>query len=107
MRASAPSSVKPFKLVQRWGTPGAVRLVSAISGMSVVPSSAAITAVAAPLWMQCAQGYSGCLELGGRVAVDVAIADRGDRPPELVVILGVEHRDRGVGQGYRDERHEP
>jgi len=55
--------------------------------MSVEPSTDSMTATAAPLSMQCAHGYSGCsgvLSIGcqvarvpGRVAVEVAVADRG------------------------------
>jgi len=39
-------------LVQRWVTPGAVALVTAISGMSIVPSAALITPATVPLRMQ-------------------------------------------------------
>ena len=43
----------------------------------------------------------------GIVAVGVAGPDRGDRPPELEVVLGVEARDERVGVGDLDHRHEP
>ena len=41
------------------------------------------------------------------VAVGVAGADRRHRPPEGVVVLGVEAGDQGVGVRHRDHRHEP
>ena len=41
------------------------------------------------------------------VAVGVAGADGGDRPPERVGVLGVEAGDEGVGVGDRAHRHEP
>src|SRR4029077_516251 len=52
-------------------TPGAVGLVNAISGMSAVPNTALTTPTTAPLWMQCAHGYSGgigVLSIGCQVA---------------------------------------
>src|SRR5262249_39193 len=49
----------------------------------------------------------GRIALGGRVAVDVTVADCGDRSPELVVIFGVEERHGAVGLRHRVERHEP
>lgn len=42
------------------------------------------------------------IALRGVVAVQVAIADRGDRSPEAVVVLGVEHRDQRVVDSLRD-----
>src|ERR1700740_69038 len=73
MRALAISSVKAVMLVQRWVTPGAVGLVSAISGMSTVPSAALTTPATLPLWMQCAHGYSGCIGVG---AIGCQVASR-------------------------------
>ncbi len=57
--------------VQRCATPGAVKLVIKISGMSVEPSTDSMRATAALLSMQCAHGYSGCsgvLSIGSQVA---------------------------------------
>ena len=74
-------------------TPGAVGVLMATSGMSVVPSTFAMTVVTAPLTMQWAQGYSGCngvLSIGRsrrplrcRIVVDVAIANSGHRSPKI------------------------
>src|SRR5262245_41739870 len=49
---------------------------------------------------------TGCLTLCRRVAIDVAITNRGDRPPEIVMIFGVQHRDKCVIEAKRHERHE-
>ena len=51
-------------VVKRWTTPGSAGFVSAISGTSSVPSTALTTPATAPLWMQCEQGYSGCIGVG-------------------------------------------
>src|ERR1700694_3738394 len=100
MRAFATSSVKVAMLVQRWMTPGVAGLVSATSGMSSPPSTALTTAATLPLWMQCEHGYSGCIGVlasgcqvgsGGRVAIDIAVANCRDRPPEVVMVFGVQH----------------
>ena len=67
---------------------------------------------------ECALGYSGWFGVpeqrrprgiahGRLVAVRVAGADRGDRPPERVVVLRVEAGDESVGVGHGDHRHEP
>src|SRR6516225_9321630 len=48
-------------LVQRWVTPGAVGLVMLTSGISAVPNAASTAAATAPLMVQCAHGYSGCI----------------------------------------------
>src|SRR6516164_8164080 len=48
-------------LVQRWVTPGAVALVMLTSGISGVPSTPSTAAARAPLMVQCAHGYSGCI----------------------------------------------
>src|SRR5712671_1855505 len=73
MRALAISSANAVMLVQRRVTPGAVGLVSAISGMSALPSTAVTTAATLPLWMQCAHGYSGCI---GVLAIGCQVASR-------------------------------
>ena len=44
---------------------------------------------------------------GGVVAVDVAVADRRDRPPELVVVLGLEDADQRVVHRLRHRRVQP
>ena len=48
----------------------------------------------------------GRIALGCGIAIDVAIANGCNRTPELVVILCVHHRDIGIGQRHRGERHE-
>src|SRR6266446_4543203 len=73
MRAFATSSVKAVMLVHRWVTPGAVGLVMAISGMSDVPSAALTTPATAPLRMQWAHGYSGCI---GVLSIGCQVASR-------------------------------
>src|ERR1700704_5216579 len=73
MRAFAISSVKAVMLVQPRVTPGAVGLVIAIWGTSAVPSTALTTPATLPLWMQCAQGYSGCI---GVLAIGCQVASR-------------------------------
>src|SRR5439155_13449185 len=45
--------------------------------------------------------------LSRRVAVVVAIADGGDRSPEVVVVLGVQYSNDRIGDPNRDQRHEP
>src|SRR5450631_2033585 len=49
----------------------------------------------------------GCLTIGGRVAMDIAVANCGDRPPEVVMILGVQHSDNCVVEPNRHECHKP
>ena len=44
---------------------------------------------------------------GGVVAVDVAVADRRDRTPELVVVLGLEDADQRVVHRLRHRRVQP
>src|SRR3981081_2755419 len=117
MRAFATSSVKVAMLVQRWMTPGVAGLVSATSGMSSPPSTALTTAARLPLWMECEHGYSGCigvlasglpgcLTIGGRVAIDIAVANCRNRPPEVVMVFSVQHSDDRVVESNRLERHE-
>src|ERR1700681_3070360 len=108
MRAFATSSVKAAMLVQRWMTPGVAGLVSATSGMSSPPSTALTTAATLPLWMHRRGGerLPGCLTIGGRVAIDIAVANCRDRPPEVVMVFGVQHSDDRVVESNRLERHE-
>ena len=42
-----------------------------------------------------------------RVAVGVRAADRGDRPPVVVVVLGVEGADVAVGKGHVEQGEQP
>src|SRR5215813_4295909 len=42
-----------------------------------------------------------------RVAINVAVANCCDWPPEIVIVFGVEHSDERVVKPNRDERHEP
>src|ERR1700704_4214633 len=60
-------------LVHRCVTPGAVGLVMATSGMSAVPSTASMAEATAPLMMQCAHGYSGCI---GVLSIGCHVASR-------------------------------
>src|SRR5689334_24491771 len=45
--------------------------------------------------------------IGGRVVIDIAIANRRDRPPEVVMILGIEHSYERLVEANRCERHKP
>src|SRR5215813_4873086 len=47
------------------------------------------------------------LTVGSRVVVDIAVANSGNRPPKVVMVLGVEHRDQRLVEPNRDQRHEP
>jgi hypothetical protein len=80
------------------------------SGISAVPNIASIGAATAVLMIRMHRGIidrlPGRVALGGRVVIAVTVADRRDRPPELVVIFGVEHSDGGVGGGDGGQRHE-
>src|SRR6516164_3692229 len=60
-------------LVQRWVTPGAVGLVMLTSGISAVPNAASTAAATAPLMVQCAHGYSGCI---GVLSIGCQVASR-------------------------------
>src|SRR5262250_3400921 len=90
MRAFATSSVKAVMLVQRWVTPGAVALVTAISGISAVPSTAFTTPATEPLRIQCAHGYSGCigvLSIGCQVA-SRSVAGLSSISPLRIAVIG-------------------
>src|SRR3979411_2823534 len=90
MRAFAISSVKAVMLVQRWVTPGVAGLVSATSGMSTPSSTALTTAATLPLWMQCEQGYSGCigvLAIGCQVA-SLSVAGLPSISPLRIAVIG-------------------
>jgi len=99
--------MKSSTVVQLRTAPSAVGLVAASVGISPEPISASSTVPTAAATMQCAHGYSGCIGVsmngvhaGSRsvagFAVVVAIADGGDRPPEVVVVLGVEDGDQRI-----------
>src|SRR5436305_2254050 len=90
MRALAISSANAFMLVQRCVTPGAVGLVIAISGTSVLPSAASTTDATVPLRMQCAHGYSGCigvLSIGCQLA-SRAVAGLPSISPLRIAVIG-------------------
>ena len=44
--------------------------------------------------------------LGLRIAVDIPVADGRDRPPELVVVLGIEDGHHCIGCRHRDQREQ-
>src|SRR5947209_15153988 len=90
MRAFATSSVYAVMLVQRWVTPGAVALVVAISGTSTVPSAALTTPATAPLRMQCAHGYSGCIGVLsiGCHAASRSVAELPSISPLRIAVIG-------------------
>src|SRR6266850_5504910 len=48
----------------------------------------------------------GRVKLGRGIVVIVAIADRRDRPPKVVMILGIEHRDERIRDRRRSKSHE-
>src|SRR5229473_5716817 len=49
----------------------------------------------------------GCVTISGRVAIRIAVTNRRDRPPEVVMVLGVQHGDDRVAEPNRHQRHEP
>ena len=46
------------------------------------------------------------IPVGGAVAVEIAVADGGDRAPEIVGVLGVEDRDQAVVHRHRGQREQ-
>src|SRR5262249_7820564 len=54
-----------------------------------------------------AERLPGRLPLGGRIAIDIAVAYGRDRPPEIEMVLGIQHSDDRVVEADRPERHEP
>src|SRR6266849_1157575 len=48
----------------------------------------------------------GCHNIRGRVAIDIAVTNCRDRPPEVVMVLGVQYGDDRVVEPDRLERHE-
>ena len=87
-------------LVNRRVTPGAVGLVIVISGMSSLPSTAltiachraALDAMGAGVFRvhrRIGNGLPGRITIGGRIAIDVAIANCRNRSPEVVMVLRV------------------
>src|SRR5712671_2150335 len=80
-------------LVQRWVTPGAVGLVIATCGMSAVPRAASMAEAIAPLMMQCAHGYSGCigvLSIGCQVALR-SVAGLPSMSPLRIAVIGLQN----------------
>src|SRR5215470_4795051 len=47
------------------------------------------------------------LTLGSRVVVDITVANSSNRPPKVVMVFGVEHRDQRLVEPNRHQRHEP
>src|SRR5260370_3729736 len=101
--------------VNRWVTPGAVGLVIAISGISSErrlddtcdgPAQNAMRARVFRVHRCVGDRLAGWLTIGGRVAIDIAVANCRDRPPEVVVVLGVQYSDERVVEAKRHERHE-
>ena len=117
MRA-LPTSYCRSSTVAKWRSPRPVRL-GTVKSICCVPRNLAMTRPPAGVMQEWALGYSGWFGVAGSsgdqagsptvaaVAVRVAGADRGDRPPERVVVLRVEAGDEGVGVGHGDHRHEP
>src|SRR3989441_10140141 len=52
------------------------------------------------------QGCPAGIAFGGGVAVPVAIADRGDRPPKVVMKLRVPVGDEGIRDAHSQEREQ-
>ena len=48
----------------------------------------------------------GGVPFGGRIVVEIAVANGSDRTPELVLILGVEHGNKRIGSRDRAEREQ-
>ena len=104
-------------IVQRWTTPGNVGLSIETSGISALPKTVCTMLARPALEMQCAHGLfrmrrrradrlpSG-IAFGSRIAVEIAVANGGDRPPELIFILGVEHGNKCIGSRDRAEREQ-
>ena len=72
---------------------------------------------ATPAMMAACEGYSGCIgvaferrptriALGGVVVVLVAVADRCDRPPEIIGELRIPVGDEGVGDAHVEQREQ-
>src|SRR6516165_9242467 len=47
------------------------------------------------------------LAIRGRVTIDIAVTNCRDRPPEIVMVLGVQNRDECVVDGNASEGHKP
>src|SRR5256885_2051174 len=54
----------------------------------------------------CAKRLPGRNRLRRRIVVDVTVADRGDRAPELILVLGIEHGDVRIRLSGGHYRHE-
>src|SRR4029077_600765 len=47
------------------------------------------------------------LTIGGRVAINIAVANRRDWSPEVVMVLGIEHSYERLVEADRRQRHKP
>ena len=56
-------------------------------------------------WRRIQRRPSG-VALGGVVAVHIAVADRGDRPPEIVGVLRIPIENVVVGQAHVEQREQ-
>src|SRR2546430_1268731 len=48
----------------------------------------------------------GWLAIGRWVAIEVAVTNSGDRPPETIMVLGIQHSDDRVAEPNRHQRHQ-
>src|SRR6185436_2618949 len=77
--------------------------VSVATKLSVpLPKTASRTPRAAPALIPACDGYSGCIGVvfSRIVAVLVAVADRSDRSPEIVLEFGVPIDDEAIGESH-------
>ena len=59
------------------------------------------------VWRGCQKWRPPRINVGARIVVEISIANRGDRPPEKVGVLGVEHTRRSVSQRQVQQREQP
>src|SRR5262245_52656830 len=90
MRAPETSSFRARRLVNLCVTPGADGEAKVTSGISSVPSIAAIAPASEPLWMQWAQGYSGCPGVGPNGSHDAtrSVAGLLSMSPFRIAVIG-------------------
>src|SRR5690348_16687804 len=90
MRASATSRTKSPTLVQVRTAPAAVGLAELSVGVGPAPISAASTPPSAPLTMQCAHGYSGCIgvTMNGVHPASRSVASLPSRSPLRMAVTG-------------------
>src|ERR1039457_2759511 len=105
MRAQKTSSIKSRVSSNTcWWTPSVNARLSVTMCTLVAPKKSAISVLAAPVRQPCAAGFgmvgsrsqSGPGRVGGRVGVSATCQDRGDRPPETILVLSVETPDGRV-----------